>query len=194
MKKLLLISGLLVAAAVSAAPPPEKASMQTRAGLYVDAKETYEMIQNPGDKQVVLIDVRAPIEIKFTGYTDFTDIHVPWKIMDSTRWDAKKESYGGHVNPNFASEVKAKLDELGVDRNAHLIFMCRSGSTRSAPAADALYELGYPQVYSMVDGFEGGKAKEGEYKGARVVDGWKNSGLPWGWKLEKDVMYGLQPE
>lgn len=75
---------------------------------------------------------------------------------------------------------------------AHLIFMCRSGSTRSAPAADALYAMGYANVYSMVDGFEGGKAKDGAHKGARVVDGWKNTGLPWGRKLEKDVVYGLK--
>jgi rhodanese-related sulfurtransferase len=74
---------------------------------------------------------------------------------------------------------------------AHLIFMCRSGSTRSAPAADIFFDRGYANVYSMVDGFEGGKAKQGEHKGARVVSGWKNSGLPWGWKLEKAVMYGI---
>jgi len=28
----------------------------------------------------------------------------------------------------------------------------------------------------------------------RVVDGCKNVGLPWGWTLEKNVMYGLDPE
>ena len=27
--------------------------------------------------------------------------------------------------------------------------------------------------------------------GARVVNGWKNSTLPWDWKLEQDVMYAL---
>ena len=81
----------------------------------------------------------------------------------------------------LASSVLAK--------DAHLIFMCRSGSTRSAPAADALYELGYANVYSMVDGFEGGKAKTGQHQGARVVNGWKNSGLPWSYKLNPEKIY-----
>ena len=149
------------------------------------------MIKNPEGREVVLIDVRDGVEIKFTGYTEMTDIHVPWKIIDSNKWDAKKKSYGGHRNANFSDELQAELDEMGVSKKAHLIFMCRSGSTRSAPAADIFFEKGYTNVYSMVDGFEGGKAKDGDNKGARVVDGWKNSGLPWGWKLEKDVMYGV---
>lgn len=179
---------------VLAAPAPEKESMRTQAGLYVDARETYDMLRNPEERQIVLIDVRDPIELKFTGYTKMADVHVPWKIMDAGRWDEKNRSYGGYTNPKFAAEVKQRLEQLDVGTDAHLIFMCRSGSTRSAPAADALYELGYKNVYSMVDGFEGGKAKEGPYKGARVVNGWKNSGLPWGWELEKDVMYGFWGE
>jgi len=174
-----------------AAEAPKDASMHPRAGLYVDARETHEMLTMSEAREVVLIDVRDPVELRFTGYTDMTEIHVPWKIIDASTWDEKKQTYGGYTNKNFAEDVKSRLDTLGVGKNAHLIFMCRSGSTRSAPAADALYALGYPNVYSMVDGFEGGKAKDGPHKGARVVSGWKNSALPWGWTLEKDVMYGV---
>ena len=72
-----------------------------------------------------------------------------------------------------------------VRKKAHLIFMCRSGSTRSTPAANTFFDNGYANVYYMVDGFEGGKAKDGSHLGARVADDWKNAGLPWGWKLEK---------
>jgi len=159
MNRLIVLLLLPLTFSAVAADAPEKASMHTQAGLYVDAPETYAMMTRPEGREVVLIDVRDPVEVKFTGYTDMTNIHVPWKIMDATRWD---------------------------------IFMCRSGSTRSAPAADALYARGYSNVYSMVDGFEGGKAKSGTEKGARVVNGWKNSELPWGWKLDKDVIYGLK--
>ncbi|MBW1944768.1 MAG: sulfurtransferase [Deltaproteobacteria bacterium] len=189
-----LIALLLVPLAFTAiaADAPEKASMRTKAGLYVDARETHDMLTKPEVREVVLIDVRDPVEVKFTGYTDMTDIHVPWKIIDASRWDEKKQSYGGYVNKNFGDDVKSRLDALGTSKQAHIIFMCRSGSTRSAPAADALFAMGYPNVYSMVDGFEGGKSKDGAHKGARVVDGWKNSELPWGWKLEHDVMYGLK--
>jgi rhodanese-related sulfurtransferase len=37
-------------------------------------------------------------------------------------------------------------------------------------AADLLSEAGFTQVYSVADGFDGG---------------WKNSGLPWGYELDK---------
>ncbi|WP_295888318.1 hypothetical protein [uncultured Thiohalocapsa sp.] len=33
------------------------------------------------------------------------------------------------------------------------------------------------------------KAKAGPRKGERVVNGWKNAGLPWTYKLDKAAMY-----
>ena len=66
--------------------------------------------------------------------------------------------------------------------------MCRSGS-RSSKAADLLADLGYKRVISVIDGYEGDKAKEGKFKGQRVVNGWKNNGLPWSYKLDKSKMY-----
>lgn len=192
MKYIVMLFTLLLAFNALSTEVPGKASMQTKAGLYVDAREAYEMLNQSADGQkVVLIDVRDPVEIKFTGYTDRTDIHVPWKIIDTDTWDEKKQSYGGYINKHFTEEMMSRLEALGIGKDARLIFMCRSGSTRSAPAADTLYAIGYSNVYSMVDGFEGTKAKDGQHKGARVVDGWKNAGLPWGWKLEKEVMYGV---
>jgi rhodanese-related sulfurtransferase len=65
-----------------------------------------------------------------------------------------------------------------------VILICRSGS-RSAAAANALTAAGFKKAYSVVDGFEGDKAKEGPDKGQRVVNGWKNKKQPWGYKLEK---------
>ena len=174
---------------VSAALTPTKATAQTKAGLYVTAAEAYEMLQNPGDRKVVLVDVRDPVEIMFTGYTGMADIHVPLKIIDPAVWDEAGTRYQANTNPDFVAEVTARLEDLGGDKDSHIIFMCRSGSTRSGPAADALYEAGFRNVYTMVDGFEGGKAKSGPHEGARVVNGWKNSGLPWGWKLDPEKMY-----
>jgi len=173
MKSLMLLLILPLSFAAVAADAPEKASMRTKAGLYVDARESYKMLTEDSGREVVLIDVRDPVEIMFTGYTNETDIHLPWKIIDTNHWDEKKQSYGGHINPRFGEEMTARLNALGIDKQAHLIFMCRSGSTRSAPAADELYDLGYKNVYSMVDGL-------------------KNVVLPWGWTMEKDVMYGLE--
>jgi len=188
---ILLSTLLLPAFNATAANTPGKKSMRTKAGLYVNSVEAHQMITKPEGREIVLIDVRDGVEIKFTGYTKMTDIHVPWKIIDSNKWDDKKQSYGGHRNANFSDKLQTQLDKMGVSKKAHLIFMCRSGSTRSAPAADIFFDKGYANVYTMVDGFEGGKAKDGTHNGARIVNGWKNAGLPWGWKLEKDVMYGI---
>jgi rhodanese-related sulfurtransferase len=192
MNKLVALLLLPLTLTAVAADAPEEASMRTRAGLYVDAREAHKMLTSSAGHEVVLVDVRDPVELKFTGYTNMVNIHVPWKIIDASTWNEKKQSYGGYVNKNFGADVKARLDALGVDKQARIIFMCRSGATRSAPAADALFAMGYPNVYSMVDGFEGDKSRDGVHKGARVVNGWKNSELPWGWKLEKDVIYGLK--
>ena len=191
MSKLVALLLLPFALSAVAADAPEKDSMRTKAGLYVDARETHEMLTSPEGREVVLIDVRDAVELKFAGLTVFIDCPDPFPIVDASTWDEKKQSYGGSVNKNFGEDVKSRLDALGVSKQAHIIFMCRSGSTRSAPAADTLLAMGYPNVYSMVDGFEGGKSKDGAHKGARVVDGWKNSELPWGWKLERGVMYGI---
>ncbi len=70
--------------------------------------------------------------------------------------------------------------------------MCRSGK-RSAKAVNVLAKAGYSKVYTVVDGYEGGKLKKGKNKGKnkgkRFKDGWKNSGLPWTYSLDKDMMY-----
>ena len=69
------------------------------------------------------------------------------------------------------------------------ILLCRSGGERGAPSAKALDGKGYKQVYVVVDGFEGDTVKDGEKKNWRLVNGWKNSGLPWSYALNKAKMY-----
>jgi len=187
---ILIATAMLFSAnSVVGAPEPAKQTARTKAGLYVTATEAHEMLTNQKDRKVVLIDVRDPVEIMFTGNTEMADAYVPLKIVDPSIWDEENTRYQVNTNRDFVSETVAALDKLGADKNTHVIFMCRSGSTRSGPAADALYEAGYPHVYTMVDGFEGGSAKSGPHTGSRVVNGWKNSGLPWGWKLDGQKMY-----
>jgi hypothetical protein len=41
----------------------------------------------------------------------------------------------------------------------------------------------------VVDGFEGDMAKDGPKAGQRVLNGWKNAGLPWSYQLDKSKMY-----
>lgn len=172
---------------VMAADVPASKSAQVKSGLYVTAKEAYEMMQT--DPSVVLIDVRDPVEVMFTGFAKDTDIHVPYQLANRSKLRAEKGVWAMETNPNFADEVEAKLGALNVSKDAKLVFMCRSGSTRSAPAADLLYDRGWKNTYTMVDGFEGGKRKDGPSAGVRDVSGWRNSGLPWSYVLPEDVVY-----
>ncbi|GAA3899236.1 hypothetical protein GCM10022228_07170 [Halomonas cibimaris] len=184
---------VLLAATLSAAPAFAESSdsyRETQLGLYLDAKQAYALMQD--DESAVLIDVRDPIEAKFTGFATPTDIHVPWMLADRDRFNEKARTWPMHKNTDFTDQVREQLEAQGVDQDAPVIVMCRSGSTRSAPAADAIHQMGYSEVYSVTDGFEGSKLEQGESVGVRAVDGWRNSGLPWSYSVDPDVAW--QPE
>lgn len=168
------------------ADTPEK-YRETQLGLYVDAQEAYELMQN--NDSAVLIDVRDPVEIKFTGFATPTDIHVPWLLADRERFNAEAQSWPMDKNTDFADQVHAQLEAQGVAPDDPVIVMCRSGSTRSAPAADAIHKMGYSEVYSVIDGFEGSQLDEGDSTGVRAVNGWRNSGLPWSYRVDPDVAW-----
>jgi hypothetical protein len=48
-----------------------------------------------------------------------------------------------------------------------------------------------PYLTNIVDGFEGDALKiKGSYNnGRRLINGWKNSGAPWTYELDPDLMY-----
>ncbi|WP_415843696.1 rhodanese-like domain-containing protein [Vreelandella rituensis] len=160
---------------------------ETQLGLYVTAEEAYELMQQ--DDEALLIDVRDPIEIKFTGFAEPTDIHVPWVLADRTQFDADAKTWPIARNPDFAAQISAALDQHNAEESTPIIVMCRSGATRSAPAADLIAEMGYSEVYSVSDGFEGGKLEEGDSAGVRARNGWRNSGLPWSYEIDPDVAW-----
>ncbi len=174
-----------LAAPALAADAPENSEYQTEWGLYLTAKEAYEMKQAEGDK-LLFVDVREPVEIMFTGFTDVVDVNVPYMLVDPGAWNPEKPVLQMRENPDFAAGVAAAMEARGLDRNAPVIVMCRSGGTRGAPSANALRPLGLSQVYVVVDGFEGGTLKDDPRGPWRLKDGWKNSGLPWDYKMNKD--------
>ncbi|MGM0534430.1 MAG: rhodanese-like domain-containing protein [Pseudomonadota bacterium] len=186
----LLASSLLAATLVAGPALAEEdaaAYRETQLGLYVTASEAYELMQE--NDRAVLIDVRDPIEVKFTGFAEPTDIHVPWVLADRDSFDAEARTWPMVKNADFEAQVRAELEALDVAEDDPIIVMCRSGSTRSAPGADVIAEMGYSEVYSMTDGFEGGKLEEGDSRGVRAVDGWRNSGLPWSYEIDPDVAW-----
>ena len=73
-------------------------------------------------------------------------------------------------NSAFAEQLAEKVDKsLGV------IFMCRTGG-RSHNAAVVAQQLGYINVYNMLEGFEG---EANHLKQRTLINGWKHAGLPW---------------
>ena len=191
--KYALITPLLLAASINvaslqAAEVPKNPKQQTTWGLYVDSKEVAEMKKDLGDK-MLLIDVRDPVEIMFTGFSNIVDINIPFKTADRAAWHKKKPVFNMVTNKNFEKDLDAALKSRGLTKEAPIAIMCRSGGTRGAPATKLLENKGYKNIYVVTDGFEGGKVKDGEKKNWRLKNGWKNAGLPWSYKLNKDKMY-----
>ncbi len=182
------LTALALAGSVAAAPEPSDTEKRTSWGLYLTAREAYEMKQAQNDG-VLFVDVREPVEIMFTGFTDEIDVNVPFLLVNPSKWNAKKPVLAMEPNPDFAAGVLAALEKHGLDKTAPVILMCRSGGTRGAPSAQALEGLGLENVYVVVDGFEG-SASKGDPNGPwRRVNGWKNSGLPWGYKLNPEKVH-----
>lgn len=185
---IMLMVILATSTIVFASDMPSDPKKQTPWGLYVDSREAYEMKQKLGD-QMLFIDVRDPIEIMFTGFANVVDINIPFKLADRNQWNSKKPVFAMIENPNFARDVERALEARGLSKEIPILIMCRSGGTRGAPATKLLENKGYEKVYVVTDGFEGGTVKEGERKNWRLKNGWKNSGLPWSYKLNKEKMY-----
>ncbi len=184
-----LIGATVMTSGALAASEPSDPKKQTPWGLYVTSKEAYEMKTADPDG-VLFVDVREPIEMMFTGYTDVVDANVPFLQVNPSKWNEKKPGkFAMEKNPKFADGVMAALSAKGLDANAPILLMCRSGGTRGAPSAKALDGLGLKKVYVVVDGFEGSTDKDNPNGPWRTVNGWKNAGLPWGYKLNPEKVY-----
>ncbi|MDL2284749.1 sulfurtransferase, partial [Oxalobacter sp. OttesenSCG-928-P03] len=140
-------------------------------------------------QKVLLVDVRDPIEIMFTGFSDVVDINIPYMISNRHKWNDEKSVFMMEANPDFEAGIARALTDRKLTKSSPIILMCRSGGERGAPSAKALEGKGYAKVYVVTDGFEGVALKEGEKKNWRLVNGWKNSGLPWSYKLNKAKLF-----
>lgn len=182
----LLVSG--GAYAVDPASVPK--AKQTKPGLYLTARETMELVgKNPSG--VLFLDVRTPAEVMFIGMPTSTDANVPYMLTpEFPVWDAAKSTLKLEANPDFVAAVRRRLAAKELTPDSPVVLMCRSGD-RSAAAVNLLADSGFKTVYTVVDGFEGDVAKDGPTAGQRTVNGWKNAGLPWSFKLDKAKMYRL---
>jgi len=157
---------------------------QTRVGLYITSSEAFDEIQSEGD-EILFLDVRTRSEIAVVGMPTVADANVPYMFMaEPMIWSDDWGNFEMTSNQNFLNAVKQRLEEKGLGQDDKIFLMCRSGG-RSASAADLLTKAGFTNVYSVVDGYEGDTAKNGK----RILNGWKNSDLPWSYNLDKKKMY-----
>jgi len=153
------------------------ANKQTQSNHYLTAKEAYKTIEQHS-QEVLFVDVRTRAEVEFVGSPDLVDALVPYLENNLSAWNHNAQRYQKTINEQFARQLAVELRNNGLNKQSPVIFICRSGG-RSAQAASLATQLGYTQAYSVVDGFEGDTAKNGLAKGQRVINGWKNSQLPW---------------
>ena len=137
-------------------------SEETYAGDLAARKAWDLLSENP---KAQLVDVRTDAEFAYVGSPDLSSLGkevlaVQWKIFPDM-----------DINPEFVNQVSSS----GVDKDAPLLFLCRSG-VRSLGAAEAMTEAGFRQSYNVAGGFEGDRDAEGH---RRTVTGWKVDGLPW---------------
>lgn len=130
----------------------------------ITPQQAYQMLKD--DPRAVLIDVRSSMEHLFIGHPKGA-IHVPW--IDEPDWE---------INPNFVPQIRqVMLGGLSGDSSgcASVLLICRSGK-RSLEAGNLLMEEGFPEVYNVLEGFEGELDEEHH---RNTTGGWRFHGLPW---------------
>lgn len=179
---LLLTTAPGLPAAQTAAATDIPGEKQTALGLYLTAKEAFAVWQSDPE-HVRVLDVRTPEEYMFVGHGEMA-VNIPLSLQ-TYDWDAEKEHFAMKPNPDFLAQVQAWAQP-----GDKILVMCRSGG-RSAKAVDKLAEAGFTNVYSIVDGMEGDAVKDPDSadKGKRTVNGWKNAGNPWTYKVDPGLVH-----
>ncbi|WP_075173681.1 rhodanese-like domain-containing protein [Neptunomonas phycophila] len=156
----------------------------------ITPKATYDLVQMQR-ADVLFIDVRDPIEIMFIGFTDEVDVNIPYLLVDRNHWDSERKRFRLYQNPKFAAQVEQALFEKGLNKNATIITMCRSGNERGLPSAQLLRQNGFPNATYMINGFQGSRLKNGDKAGFRIQNGWQNAELPWNPKPNPNKIFRI---
>lgn len=181
----LILTTLVCLAAASAnekaaeAEPPK--GKQTILERQVTAEEAYEKWRVAPDS-VKILDVRTLEEYLFVGHAPMSR-NIPL-YYQTDQWDAKKERFTMVPNLDFVYQVKqvASADET-------ILVICRSGG-RGAKATNMLANAGFEHVFNIEHGMEGDTISDPQsaYQGQRLRNGWKNSALPWTYKVDPERM------
>ena len=144
----------------------ERGSFMLYAGD-ISCKDCWETLRQ--DETAQLIDVRTFPEWNFVGVPALETIG---KRLITIEWQQFPDM---QVNANFTALVAEALEATGVDKQASIYCLCRSG-VRSISAASALTQAGHSNAFNILGGFEGDKDSSGHRAN---IAGWKFDGLPW---------------
>ena len=178
----LAVTALVLIASIACAEPEQvPAGKQTTLGLYATSAEAFAAWE-AAPEAVTIIDVRTPEEFIFVGHPSMA-WNVPF-MLQTLDWNADRKQFDMDRNPGFVDAVK---ELAGPADTIYLI--CRSGG-RSAMAVNMLAGEGFTAVWTVVDGMEGDKVTDETNPdfGHRTINGWKNSGLPWTYSLDRERM------
>lgn len=154
---------------------------RTKLDLYVTPAEAYERWAADRD-HVKVLDVRTPEEYAFVGHPEMA-MNIPF-VMHTYEWEPERGRVAIEGNPRFIPEVTRWAYPGDT-----ILVMCRSGG-RAALAVDVLADAGYGNVYNILEGMEGERVNDPRsvFHRKRMVNGWKNAGLPWTYDLEPAQM------
>ena len=155
---------------------------QTSLGLYITAKEAYEKWKSD-PAGVKILDVRTPEEYLFVGHPEMA-LNIPL-VFVTHQWDAKKNGPVFAPNAEFIAAAKRAYDTEDT-----ILVTCRSGG-RAALAINTLAKAGFSNVYNITDGMEGDMVKDpgSAFCGQHMINGWKNSGAPWTYAVDRDLVW-----
>jgi rhodanese-related sulfurtransferase len=165
-----------IRSSVDAATLPD--AKRTSLGLYLTPADAAAAVQ--ADPAILFLDVRDLIEIAFVGHPTPVDAIVPFEVA-THEFDEAEGGVRMEPNTAFVAQVERVLARQRLGRDAPIFVMCRSGG-RSAAAVNALAAAGYTNVWNLTEGFEGDK----DASGARALNGWRNAGLPWTWRITRE--------
>ena len=153
----------------------------TSLGLYVTAREAYEMWK--GDpEEIKVIDVRTFEEYVLIGHAEMA-ANVPLAFPTYT-WDANKGNYSVVINSDFIAHVQRAFQSGGY-HPGHVPIRRSQRHGDQCAGQGWLYE-----VHNIIDGFEGDKVEDPEsvFHGKRMRNGWKNS-APWTYQLDPELVW-----
>jgi rhodanese-related sulfurtransferase len=134
----------------------------------ISPQEAYDLAKKAG---VYLIDVRTIAEYVYVGHPENA------YCLPILFWDERELVQVR--NESFLQDLTSKFKKEDT-----LVFICRSGN-RSPVTARMAVAAGFQEVFNVPEGFEGKK----DEKGYRTVNGGKNRGLPFTYKLEAKYLY-----